>query len=580
MNVRLDTTALEASLPLDSKEVETLSAELGLSPLIVCLLTGRGFKDTSSIKGFLEPSLREELPNPFEMKGAVAAGELLVQALLDKKKIIVVSDYDVDGVSSGSQLLLYLKSLGGAVTSYTPSRFLDGYGLSSDLVKRFSEAGFEVLVTLDCGISDLEPIALAKSLGMRVLVVDHHMPGDLPVADVIVDPAQEDCPFNSFQMSAAGLVWMLLIVIRRIWNEKGDDSVRASDPKEFLDLAALGTICDMVPLRGPNRVIAKKGLELITRNERLGLRSLFEVTSLNINKRLGAGQIGFTIGPRINAVGRMGDATEAVELLTTEDSKRAGNLAKRMDRFNKSRQQIEAENLEKALELLGESDRSANFVWDSSFHIGVVGIVAQRIVERHYVPTAVGAPAEMEKPEGIYKASVRSISGFNVVEALRELSDYLITFGGHKAAGGFSINYSNLSEFAEKFNEFAAQTLSEEDYIRKQRVDLLVEFSDLSFDFVEEVGQLSPFGMGNPTPVFLSKSVEVESVKPIGREHLRLGLAKDRFKLPAVAWKAQGHPLLTKGSVVNLVYTPEINEYKGLASVQLNVKEALPPDKA
>lgn len=574
MRTELDTSNIDLCLAQESPEVVSMSEELGLHPLVVSLLSGRGYKDSDSIKKFLSPSLREGLPNPFEMKGADEAGRKIVDAVIAGKKIIIVSDYDVDGVTSGSQLLLYLKTLGASISSYTPSRFLDGYGLSKDLVRRFSDSGFEVLITLDCGISDIEEIALAKSLGLETIIIDHHVPDELPDADVIVDPAQDGCCFSSYQMSAAGLVWMILIVVRRVWNELEEEQSKvAPDPKEFLDLAALGTICDMVPLKGPNRVIAKKGLELIARNERLGLRSLFEASSLKITKRLGAGQVGFTVGPRINAVGRMGDATEAVELLTTEDSKRALSLAKRMERSNKSRQEVEAENLDRALSIIGEPAGGALFVWDSSFHIGVIGIVAQRVVEKFYLPCAVAAPAEPDDPEGLYKASVRSISGFNVVDSLRELSPLLLNFGGHKAAGGFSIRYENLATFSKEFNALAEKVLSEDDFIKKQRVDLEVGLSDLTFDFVESLGKLSPFGIGNPTPVFLSRDLEVDSIKPIGRQHLRLSLAGKGVKLPAVAWKFAGNPLLVKGSRVDVAYTAEINEYKGLASVQLNIKD-------
>ena len=310
------------NIPLES--ADAIASNLNVHPVIVQILQGRGVDSEEDIKAFLAPSFKDHLPDPFTIKGIEKAAEVILGSIKNSESITVLNDYDVDGISAGSQLVLFLKALGAKVSSYTPNRFVDGYGLSMGVVEKLKNVSTELLITVDCGISDSKEIAQAKKYGMKTVVVDHHIPHEIPEADVIVDPAQDGCPFQEYQMSAAGLVWMLIIVLRRQAISDGIiEEDKISNPKEYLDLAALGTICDMVPLVGPNRLIASRGLEVIRKSNRLGLKALLEVSGANLNKRFGAGHVGFMIGPRINAVGRLGNASEVVELFTTEDSIRA-----------------------------------------------------------------------------------------------------------------------------------------------------------------------------------------------------------------------------------------------------------------
>jgi len=582
----MSTPAVKIEFRSDSKNIldadtQALSQKLGVHPVIVQILKGRGLESEKDISAFLAPSLKEHLPDPFQIKGIVDAAKLIISSIKDSKKITVLNDYDVDGISAGSQLVLFLKALGANVSSYTPNRFTDGYGLSMGIVHKLQQLGNEVLITVDCGISDTKEIDQAKKYGMKTIVVDHHIPHEIPAADVVVDPAQEGCPFADYQMSAAGLVWMLLIVLRREAVSSGlVETKDVPNPKDFLDLAALGTICDMVPLTGPNRIIASRGLEVIRQVERLGLKALIEVSGANLNKRFGAGHVGFMIGPRINAAGRLGNASEVVELFTTEDSIRAKSIAKSMDTKNKQRQKIEAESLERALAIIEEDggieSRSSIAVYDESFHAGVIGIVAQRLVEKFYKPAAVMAPSESVEGKEIklvIKGSVRSIAGFNVASALESAEGLLMNYGGHKAAGGFSLRPENLESFKQAFDDVAKDVLSEDDFIRTQKVDLSIPLKEINFDFVEQLNSIAPFGMGNPTPVIMSEKVIVESVTALSKEHLRLRFAQGTYKVGAVGWKMGGHPLLFKGSEVSIAYCPEINTYQGVSSVQLNIKE-------
>ena len=553
---------------------------LGVSPITAQVLANRGVRSLEEGQVFLNPSLKTGLREPLEIKNMERATELLKGAIEGKKLITVYTDFDVDGITSGSQLYLFLKQVGALVNRYTPNRFHEGYGLQKAAVEKLAAAKTGLLVTVDCGISSISAIELAKSLGMEVLVVDHHKPLEtLPNADIIVDPEQIGCPFGEYKLCAAGLVWMLIIAMRRAL-ANSDKQFEIPDPKSFLDLAAIGTICDMVPLNKLNRVIASRGLEAVRTSKRPGLQALLAVSKAGAKKRLTGAHISFGLGPRINAAGRLEDAKEVFELLTTKDEKQASTIAKKLDRLNTERREIEVRMKKHCIEQVYSSKEllysPALCLYDKSFHQGVIGIVAQRLVEEFYRPSTVMAPATVQvngREVPAIKGSVRSIKGFNVAEVLEELGPILISGGGHEKAGGFCFRENYLQEFSSAFVEAANKRLKPEDLTRPLNVDLKVELKDVDFNLVEELNKLSPFGYGNPTPVLMTENVKIESVSALGSEHIKAKVSDGSYHLTALGWGFKGNELFKKDTRVNLAFSPEINSYNGLSSVQLNIKE-------
>jgi single-stranded-DNA-specific exonuclease len=558
-----------------------LATELNVSLVLAKILVSRGIDTVELARGFLSPTLKDQLPEPNQIKNIVAAAQLLLDAIEAKKIITVFTDFDVDGLSAGSQLIIYLKSLGALVKGYTPNRFTEGYGLSVEAVEKIAKSGTQVLVTVDCGISNVKEIERGKYLGLEIVVVDHHHPHQLPPADVIVDPEQEDCPFKPHKLAAAGLVWMLLIVIRQeAKNRPAFAQVDLPDPKDFLDLAALGTICDMVPLVSVNRIIAHRGVEALCKSIRPGIVALREVSGITGSSRVSAGQVSFSLGPRINAAGRLSDAKQILEMFTTNDLARAHELADAVNRLNSQRRGVEEKVVESCLDLLGSEnhllEQSGIALFGEDFHAGVIGIAAQRLVEFFHRPATVMCPGETVvkgKKVKVIKGSVRGIKGFNVVEALAQLGDLLIGFGGHEQAGGFSVSRENFGEFQQGFINLANELLNQDLLVRRQAVDVFVSFDQLDFSLVEQLSMLAPFGIGNPSPVLATLDVVVESVAVVGTNHLKFRLKDGKSTIDAIAWKAQGHPLIRKGEIVNVAYSPEINSYKGISSLQLVVKE-------
>lgn len=565
--------------------IQTLRSGLGLSSIAARVLIARGLNDLEQARAFLNPSLRDHLPSPSTIKNIDAAAALILDSIQNGEQITIYTDFDVDGVSSGSQLFLYLHALGARVSTYTPNRFTEGYGLVLSAVEKLARAGTRLLITVDCGISSHAEFALAKRLGMKGLVVDHHEPHGLPPADIIVNPAQDGCPFREHKLAAAGLVWMLLIVLRqharkREMRRADGTLIEPPDPKDFLDLAALGTICDMVPLTGVNRVIAQRGIEAMKQSTRPGMVALKNVAGADSKYTFGAGQVSFQLGPRINAAGRLSDASDVVQLLTTLDSVKANTIAQAIDRLNDRRKTVEESCKDECIRaVLADAelrDRGAYAVFGPNYHIGVIGIVAQRLVEQFYKPAAVMAPGEYTKNGKtipVIKGSVRSIKGFHVAEALQALAPHLISHGGHAEAGGFSLLPEKLLEFQSAFVELAERVITPELRRRRWTADLEVLLAEIDFDVVNELQLFAPFGVGNPSPLLVTRGVTIESVTSLKQKHVRIRISAGGFHHGAVGWSKQGHPLLRKGERVSILYTPELNTYQGVSNVQLNIKE-------
>lgn len=592
LNIELREARTAGESPAPRALADALSQATGISSIAARVLVSRGITTAEAAASFLAPNFRNQLPDPGNIKNMPAAVELILDFVESGEAITIYTDFDVDGVSAGSQLFLYLQCLGANVTSYTPSRFAEGYGLVCSAVERLAERGTKLLVTVDCGISSHRELELAKKLGMRSIVLDHHLPSGIPPADVVVDPAQDGCPFQEHKLAAAGLVWMLLIVLRKRAKERfreqcDSGKLAPPDPKDFLDLAALGTICDMVPLIGLNRVIAYRGVEALRATQRPGLVALKQVAGVDNNPRFGSGHVAFGLGPRINAAGRLADATDVIQMLTTEDSVRAKSIAASIDRLNDQRRQVEESVKTACLSCLAAEpallERPALALYGESYHIGVIGIVAQRMVEQYHRPAAVMAPGEMIGPGGakraVIKGSVRSVRGFHVADALYALRDLLVTHGGHAEAGGFSLEFEKREAFCAAFVEQAEKVLGAGPLARRLVADLEVDFSEVDFDLVNELSRFAPFGVGNPAPLLITHGVDVVSASSVGSNHLKARFMQGKYALVGIGWGLATHPLLRKGKRVSLAYQPELNTYQGVSSVQLNIREVWTDDR-
>ena len=424
-----------------AKKIEEFVA---VQPVTARVLAARNYLPDKKLQNYIDPTLSKGLSDPKDLVGFDKAVKVISQAILDNQAVAIACDFDVDGLSGGAQAVHFFKSIGVKAKVYVPDRFKDGYGLNENIVKQACKEGFGVLITIDYGTTNVKEIELAKSLGLKTIVIDHHHVGETrSMPDAFINPNQPGCNFADKILSAAGLVWYLIVGLK-----KALPSAQHIDPKSYLDLACLGTICDMVPLVGVNRVIAKRGLEVLSVTERLGLIALKNVAG--IKGVVNCHDVGFGIGPRINAAGRMLDGSVVIELLTTGDTDLSQKLAAKLNRLNSDRQDTESIVKDKAIKVIQSRGilEPGLIVWDKDFHTGVVGIVAQRLVETFYRPAVVlGVDSD-----GLYKGSVRGIKGFHVAESLQAVGDCLVKYGGHSGAGGLSVTAEKLPEFVERYN--------------------------------------------------------------------------------------------------------------------------------
>jgi single-stranded-DNA-specific exonuclease len=417
--------------------------------VVARILAARGFSPDEELSNYLNPTLRNGLPDPSKLMNLKKAAEAIVACHKAGKSIAICCDFDVDGLSGGSVVHDFFNATGIVSKVFVPDRFVDGYGLNERVVQEIAASGFGVLLTIDFGTTNVKELQVAKELGLKTVVVDHHHISDAPPpADVFINPHQKGCGFAKGIASAAGLAWYLVVALSQELKDLGVDA------KNYLELACLGTICDMVPLVGVNRVIAKRGLEALSTSKRPGLRALRNV--IGIKGNVGCSDVSFGIGPRLNAAGRIVHGELVVELLTTRDSIRADKLARDLNDLNAERQQIEATVKDAAIAQIEERGGPTWGLvsWHEEFHTGVIGIVAQRLVEHYYRPSAVMG---MDS-EGIWKGSVRGIKGFSVVDTLASLKQHLIKFGGHEGAGGFSVKEENLEAFRAAFDAASSST--------------------------------------------------------------------------------------------------------------------------
>jgi single-stranded-DNA-specific exonuclease len=496
--------------PYEVAAGRSLAKGLGVSPVVGAILARRGFGDLEEARRFLAA---EESHDPLTLPGASAACELILAHLARGSVIAVFGDYDVDGVCSTAMLLRTLRALGADPVWELPSRFDEGYGLSEAAVERLAGRGVELLVTVDCGITAVEPVAAARAAGLEVIVTDHHRPGDGLPDCTVVHPALGDygCP----ELCASGVV---LKLSEALYAAAGHDAARSG---EDVDLAALATVCDLVPLRGENRRIVREGLVELGRTRKPGLRALMEVSGV-VPAELSEHSLGFRLGPRINAAGRMQRADAALELLLTDDPDRAGEVARELDFLNRDRQEAETRILFAAeAAAAAQAHQAAIVVAGEGWHPGVVGIVASRLVERWRRPCVAIA-----LEDGAGRGSGRSISAYDLHAGLAACSEHLTRFGGHRMAAGVELDADAVEPFRRALAANAAAALSPGDLIAVERVDAVVPGGDLGLDLAEDLELLRPFGMGNPQPTLLVPAARFERVTAMGeeKEHSRFTL--------------------------------------------------------
>lgn len=545
-----------------------LTIELGISKILAQLLINRGIYTVDQARAFLGSGL-EKLFNPWLMKDMDKAVERILQARSKNEPILIYGDYDVDGITGTTVLVLALRKMGCQVSYFIPHRLEEGYGLNKEALERAVEQGVGLVVTVDCGISGAEEVLGAKALGLDMVITDHHEPPvDLPQAVAVLDPKRADCSYPFKELAGVGVA---LKLIQALYEKVG---LPPQAWEELLDLVCLGTVADIVPLQGENRILVKYGLARINDAQRTGLQALIKVSGIR-SEQMGTRELGFGLAPRLNAAGRLGDAGQGVELLLCQDAQLADQMAEALDQGNHERQQVEAGVLTEALaQLEAQPELAAGKVLvlaSAHWHPGVIGIVASRLVDRFYRPVLM-----ISLEEGKGKGSARSIPGFNLYQAMVSCQEYLEQFGGHAMAAGFSIQEEKIAEFRKNINALADEILTEEHLTPNLDLDALVNLTELSFDTVQELEQLSPYGHCNPGPVLGCCQATVLNCREVGKNggHLKMRVQEDQVILDGIGFNlASYREMLATHETVDMAFVPSINVWNGRSSLQLEVKE-------
>jgi len=548
-----------------------VAAELrAYGPVMVQMLYNRGVITASAAEQYLER--QGALYDPFLMLGMAGAVERLLGALAGGERMAVYGDYDVDGVTATALLVQVLRALGGAVEAYIPDRFEEGYGLNNAALERLSEAGFRLVVTVDCGIRSLAEAEFARTLGLDLIITDHHEPKpELPLALAVINPKQPGDTYPDKNLSGVGLAFKLA---QALVQRKPQAGLHAED---WLDLVAVGTVADIVPLTGENRAMVKAGLNLLRRGERQGLRSLVGAAGFATSSNLTARDIGFMIGPRLNAAGRLESAMKAFDLLMASAPDDAGPLALYLDDQNHTRQTL-TQSMQSEAETLFPGDDEPPFLifaFKEAFDFqvaGLVGLVASRLTEAYYRPAVVAC-----QENGFVRASCRSIAEFHITEALDECSTLLVRHGGHAMAAGFTVRRENLEQLVENLKTIAERKLAGKELRPVLHADLELPLWQLKPDILTDLDRLEPTGLENRSAYFVSRNLLVKSKKTMGHEgqHLRLVVSDGRITYDAVAFR-MGHLAESLPARIDLLYAFERNFYNGRVSLQLMVRDLRP----
>jgi len=551
------------------KEVEELSRLINVPKSIARILITRGIKSFDEARKFFKPDI-SDLYDPFILKGLELAADRIIEAIEKHEKILIYGDYDVDGITAISIMYLFLKNLNADVIYYIPERLKEGYGFSfSSVEDMVIDEKVKVIVTVDCGITAVKDVAEARKKNVDIIISDHHEPGEkLPDAFAVLDPKRIDCLYPFKELAGVGVAFKLIQGIA----EKLE--LGTSFIEDYLEYVAIGSAADIVPLVDENRILVKLGLEKLNKSEKCGIFALLEVSGL-LQKEISTGQIVFMLAPRLNAVGRLGNAEKAVKLLTTDNLNRARAIASILEKDNRERKNIDEETFAQALEMtesIYEPERDkAIILARQNWHSGVIGIVASRIVERYYRPTIL-----ITIEDGIGKGSARSVDGFDLYLALKECENLLDSYGGHKYAAGLTIKEENLEAFTKKFKEVALKRISEDLLIPKVWIDSRISLSEIDEKLMALLKRFAPFGPKNMRPVFLTRNLEVVGTpRIVGTNHLKLKVRQDGIALDAIGFNMADllYRIDSGGKNLDILYYIEENTWQGQTTLQLRLKD-------
>ncbi|WP_139278960.1 single-stranded-DNA-specific exonuclease RecJ [Seinonella peptonophila] len=552
----------------DPQWTEQFVDRLQIHPIVAQILHQRGCQTVEEVEDFLAPSL-DRLYDPYLLKGMECAITRIRQAIEHKEKIIIYGDYDADGVSSTGLMVRLFRLLDVDVDYYIPNRFLEGYGLHKEALSECHQKGARLIITVDTGISAVEEANYARSLGLDLIITDHHEPpAIIPDAYAVINPKQPGCTYPFKKLAGVGVAFKLATaLLERV-------------PEELLDMVAVGTIADLVPLVGENRILATWGLQQLNKKKHVGLHVLAKVAG--IEEAITSHHVGYVLGPRINACGRLQSATQAAELMITEDGSKANQIAESLQELNQERQNLVRQIVLEATEEIEsnlESHHHFIVVAKSGWNVGVVGIVASRLVEAFHRPTIV---LGIDEETGLAKGSARSIPGFDLYQALTQVKQHLLNFGGHTMAAGMTLEQSEIQAFHQSLAEYTRERLKPEDRIPLVDVDAELSIRDIDLHFIEQLDRLAPFGVDNPTPRFQVNDATIANLQVIGayKDTIKLSLQNEKHRLEAIGFrKAELAEQMTPHAQVEVIGELQVNEWNGRKSPQLLIHDMKIPHR-
>ncbi len=550
----------------DKNKIEEIKNKYKVNQLLATILANRNILKEEDIRLFLNPT-RNDFYNPFLITDMDIAVNRIIKAIENKENITIYGDYDVDGITSITVLKSFLNDIGVETNTYIPNRLIEGYGLNKEAINKISKKGCNLMITVDCGISAIEEIEYANSLGIETIITDHHEAGnEIPKAIAVIDNKRKDSKYPFRELAGVGVVFKLIQAIGITLKLKEESYLK------YLDIVCIGTISDIVPLVDENRVIAKLGLLLVAQTKNIGLRSIINSSGYN---KIDSNTISFGVAPRINACGRMGKAEEALELFLSKDKNEVNELTNKLNEHNRKRQETEKTIFENAVEKIKEEhldENKAIIVGGENWHHGVIGIVSSKITEMYFKPSILFSFEE----DGIGKGSGRSIPGFDLHEALMKCSDTIEKFGGHSMAVGIAVKKDNLEKFKKEFEQIATQSKIDE-IIPIINIDAKVDLSDIDKEMVESLKQLEPFGEANKMPVFAFKNLKIDSIRALSEgKHLKLTLKDNNYIINAIGFNigylANEYRI---GDKIDVAGVLEINTFNGVDNLQINIKDIM-----
>ena len=550
----------------DKNKIEEIKNKYKVNQLLATILANRNILKEEDIRLFLNPT-RYAFYNPFLITDMDIAVNRIIKAIENKENITIYGDYDVDGITSITVLKSFLNDIGVETNTYIPNRLIEGYGLNKEAIDKISKKGCNLMITVDCGISAIEEIEYANSLGIETIITDHHEAGnEIPKAIAVIDNKRKDSKYPFRELAGVGVVFKLIQAIGITLKLKEESYLK------YLDIVCIGTISDIVPLVDENRVIAKLGLLLVAQTKNIGLRSIINSSGYN---KIDSNTISFGVAPRINACGRMGKAEEALELFLSKDKNEVNELTNKLNEHNRKRQETEKAIFENALEKIKAEhldENKAIIVGGENWHHGVIGIVSSKITEMYFKPSILLSFEE----DGIGKGSGRSIPGFDLHEALMKCSDTIEKFGGHSMAVGITVKKDNLEKFKKEFEQIATQSKIDE-IIPIINIDAKVDLSDIDKEMVESLKQLEPFGEANKMPVFAFKNLKIDPIRALSEgKHLKLTLKDNNYIINAIGFNigylANEYRI---GDKIDVAGVLEINTFNGVDNLQINIKDIM-----